>query len=196
MSESEQAVVTAIPGEEARNNLDFYVAARNGKKRNYIYSYGKSITCDHPEIRIVARGGVVYRCMDCNYAFHILGAFQQPLHNEVIQAAFTLAYFSKEFGNKSLQEVLRRPIGQMDGSPQKPVLPEGMSFQDVLKALEEIDVTGSLDEGREQLQELLETQWVGPKQRALAQTRERKMQLKRAQAEEAKALKAGKQEAS
>ena len=60
------------------NSLQFYTEARNGKKRDYIWDYGKSRTCDHPELKVVARGGIVYRCLECNYAFHITGAYQQP----------------------------------------------------------------------------------------------------------------------
>ena len=146
------------PSVEAANSLEYYVQARNGKKRNYIYRYGVSRVCDHSNLSVIARGGIVYRCLDCNYAFHITGAYQQPLHNEVIQGAFTMAYFAKEFGMDSLGEVLRRPIGQMDDSPHKPVLPEGMSFFDVLLALEEVDVTTE-DRGKAQLSDLLKQLW-------------------------------------
>ena len=147
-----------VPREDAANTLEYYVQARNGNKRNYIYDYGVSRTCDHSNLSVIARGGIVYRCLDCNYSFHITGAYQQPLHNEVIQGAFTMAYFAKEFGMDSLGEVLRRPIGQMDGSPHKPVLPEGMSFFDVLLALEEVDVTTE-DRGKEQLSGIIKQLW-------------------------------------
>ena len=143
---------------EPSNTLQYYLQARNGKKRNYIYNYSKSRTCDHPSMKVVARGGIVYRCEECNYSFHITSAYQQPLHNEVLQAAFTMLGFAKEFGGDSLGEVLRRPIGQADGSPHKPVLPEGMSFTDVLAALEEIDVN-SADGGAAQLSGMLESLW-------------------------------------
>lgn len=148
------------------NTLDYFVKARKGNKRNYVFDYGKSRTCDHPELRAVARGGVVYRCLKCNYAFHILGGYQQPLHNEVIQAAFNLLVFSREFGSDSLGEVLRRPIGQHDKSPHKPVLPEGMSFTDVLELLDTVDVTAE-DGGVSQMYQLLDEVWVGPKERQL-----------------------------
>jgi len=147
------------------NTLQFYTEARNGKKRDYIWEYGKSRTCDHPELKVIARGGIVYRCLECNYAFHITGAYQQPLHNEVIQGAFTMFSFAKEFGMNSLGEVLRRPIGQSDQTPHKPVLPEGMSFVDVIYALEDIDVTAT-DGGKEQLTSLFDQLWVSEEERS------------------------------
>jgi len=142
------------------NTLRFYVERRNGRKRDYIFDYGKSRKCDHASLKALARGGNVYRCLDCNYAFHINGAYQQPLHNEVILSAFTVFNFAKEFGMDSVGEVLRRPIGQSDGSPHKPVLPEGMSFMDVLEALEGVDVT-TPDGGDEELKELIRYLWEG-----------------------------------
>jgi len=151
--------------EERDKNLDFFVEARNGFKRNYIYDYGESKTCDHTEMKSIARGGIGYRCTKCNYAFHIVAAYQQPLHNEIIQSMFNVLGFAKEFGTDSLQEVLRRPIGQNDGSSQKPVLPEGMSFEEAVALLEQVDVTTE-DGGAEQLEALLETAWVGPKEKA------------------------------
>lgn len=142
------------------DTLQFYIEARNGKKRNYIFDYGVSRTCDHSNLRVIAKGGIVYRCPDCNYAFHLTGAYQQPLHNEVIMAAFVLLNFSKEFGEAAIGEVLRRPIGQNDGSAHKPVLPEGMSFVDVLDALEEVDVN-TPDQGAKQLRALIDHVWEG-----------------------------------
>jgi hypothetical protein len=172
------------------NTLDYYVQRRSGKKRNYIFDYGKSRTCDHPEMRLVARGGIVYRCLRCNYAFHIVGGYQQPLHNEVIQSAFNLLVFSKEFGMDSLGEVLKRPIGQHDSSPHKPVLPEGMSFMDVLDMLEEVDMNVE-DGGVAQIYKLLEEVWVGPKERALADADEARQAEQLEEAATKKALMAG-----
>lgn len=156
MTEQSITKKTLVP----ENTLDFYVQARNGKKRDYIYDYGESRTCDHSTMKVIARGGIVYRCMDCNYTFHITGAYQQPYHNEVIMAAFTMLGFAKEFGMNAVGEVLRRPIGQNDGSQHKPVLPEGMSFMDVLDALEEVDVN-TLDQGAAELRALIEHVWEG-----------------------------------
>ena len=140
------------------NTLQYFIERRNGRKRNYIFDYGKSKICDHPEMKVLARGGNVYRCTECNYAFHLTGAYQQPLHNEVILSMFTIMHFAKEFGKDSLGEVLYRRIGQVDGSAHKPVLPKGMSFMDVLNALEDVDVT-SEDGGKAALQELLGDVW-------------------------------------
>jgi hypothetical protein len=165
---STKEIMTQLVPDQA---LEYFIQRRKGKKRNYIFDYGKSRRCDHPNLRVVARGGIVYRCLDCNYAFHIPGAYQQPMHNEVIMAAFTMLVFSKEFGSDSLGEVLRRPIGQHEGSEQKPVLPEGMSFMDVLALLDGIDVNEE-DGGAEQLYKLLEEVWVNPEQRQLSEEHE------------------------
>jgi hypothetical protein len=167
--------------------LEYFIERRGGNKRNYIFDYGKSRRCDHPNLRGIARGGIVYRCLDCNYTFHIPGAYQQPMHNEVIMAAFTMLVFSKEFGSDALGEVLRRPIGQHDGTEQKPVLPEGMSFTDVLALLEGIDVNET-DGGVAQLYTMLEQVWVNPEQRKLReaenQRQERQLAGKRELSEE------------
>lgn len=167
--------------------LEYFIERRGGNKRNYIFDYGKSRRCDHPNMRVIARGGIVYRCLDCNYTFHIPGAYQQPMHNEVIMAAFTMLVFSKEFGSDALGEVLRRPIGQHDGTEQKPVLPEGMSFTDVLALLEGIDVNET-DGGVAQLYTMLEQVWVNPEQRKLReaenQRQERQLAGKRELSEE------------
>jgi hypothetical protein len=159
------------------DSLDYFVQRRNTKKRNYIFDYGKSRTCDHPEMKIMARGGQWYRCGECNYAFFIQGATQQPLHVVLIESLFNVLNFSKEFGMDSVGEVLRRPIGQQDDTPHKPVLPEGMSFMDVLLALETVDVHTD-DGGTRQLRQMLESLWVGPKERALAEVRATKLRKK------------------
>jgi hypothetical protein len=150
------------------NTLAYYVKARNGKKRNYIYDYAKSRLCDHPRLSILARGGIIYRCEECNYTFHITGAYQQPWHNEVIQAGFTWLGFAKQHGMNALVEVLRRPSGQSDGSPHKPVLPEGKSFIDCLQILEDVDVNVP-DGGALQLAELVDRVWVSEESRARRQ---------------------------
>jgi hypothetical protein len=148
------------------NTLEYYRTKRkdSGKKRNYIFDYGFSRTCDHAHLDVIARGGIVYRCRDCNYVFHINGAHQQPLHNETIQAAFTLFVFAKEFGSDALGEVLRTPIGQSDGTAHKPALPEGMSFSDVVHLLDSVDVTVE-DRGAQQLYKMLDEVWVDAKSR-------------------------------
>ena len=146
------------------NALQYFIERRGNKKRAYVYDYKEAKACDHPEIRALARGGIVYRCLKCNYVFHITGVYAQPLHNEVIMAAFTLLVFSKEHGSGALGEVLRRPIGQHDKSPHKPVLPEGYSFTDVLALLDGIDVTTE-DDGAAQLYKALDEVWVSPETR-------------------------------
>ena len=46
------------------NTLDFYKTQRatNGKKRNYIFDYGRSRSCDHVNLRSIARGSIVAYC--------------------------------------------------------------------------------------------------------------------------------------
>ena len=65
----------------------------------------------------------------------------------------------------SLGEVLRRPIGQSDQTPHKPVLPEGMSFSDVVYALEGVDVTAE-DGGKKELTSLFDQLWVSEEERS------------------------------
>ncbi len=137
------------------------VEKRGKKKRPYIFRYRGAIKCDHPQLHLVARGGNEYHCPDCNYNFQIGGVFVQPEHHGIIQAAFRIMRFVRLYGIDSLQEVWRRPIGQTDGTPHKPVLPEGMSFMDVMEALEETDSEAT----QEELDALRDFLWVGPKER-------------------------------
>lgn len=136
------------------NTLDFWVKQRAGHKRNYVFNVGKALRCDHPELRLIVRGTPFYRCPECNYAFLMNAAYCWPLHFLPILGGFTIMSFAKEFGVQALQEVLRRPIGQTDGTAHKPVLPEGKSFVDVLKALEGVDTT-SADHGAAQLVQVI-----------------------------------------
>jgi hypothetical protein len=159
--------------------LDYYVERRDGRKRNYIYRWKKAEGCPHPHLVNLAIGGNWYRCTECNYAFDIVSAYVQPLHSLVIGGMLNALHFAKEFGSESFMEVLRRPIGQYDSKAHKPVLPEGMTFWDALKALDQIDVN-SEDQGKGQLQQMLEELWVGPKERALRaadQATQQKQQL-------------------
>lgn len=162
---------------EPQHTLDYYVDARAENKRNYVFDYGKSKSCDHPEMKIIARGGNLYRCTECNYAFQWPGAIQWPLHFTVIQGAQSILQFAKEFGVRAMQEVLRRPIGTYDGSPHKSVLPEGKSFLDTLALFEGIDVNTE-DGGRAQLDALHSMFFVNEENMALAQQREEKLQRK------------------
>jgi hypothetical protein len=160
------------------HTLDYYVERRGENKRSYVFRYKNAIKCDHPTMELTVRGGNTYLCPDCKYTFQITSAFVQPQHHLVIQAGFEIMRFAREHGVDSLQEVWRRPIGQTDGTPHKPVLPEGMSFIDVLTALE--DVPADIDQ--EELAALRDFLWVGPA--------ERKKQIADGQANE-RALKAG-----
>jgi hypothetical protein len=162
----EQALAETSPG----RTLDYFIKARNGNKRDYIQDYKKSKTCPHNTLTALAIGGTWYRCRDCNYAFDIVAAYQQPLHNLVIGGFLNALSFAKEFGGDALGEVLRRPIGQSDGTGHKPVLPEGMSFTDAISLLESVDVNAE-DGGVEALKALLEEVWVGDDQKRLLATR-------------------------
>ena len=143
---------------EDPNTLKFYLERRNKQKREYVFDYGKAKICQHNNLKSLADGSIVYRCAECNFAYHITGGYAQPLHNEVIMAAFTLMSFTKEFGVDAVAEVLRTPIGQSDGSQHKPVLPEGKSFRDVMLLMEGIDVTVE-DGGKVELDHLLKDVW-------------------------------------
>jgi len=55
--------------------------------------------------------------------------------------------FVKEFGKEALEEVFRTPIGQMDGSEHKAVLPEGKTMMDILN---DLDGFNSLVEGMQE----------------------------------------------
>lgn len=112
---------------------DFHAGGNNSGKPPYIFSFKKSLTCDHPLLEIMVRGTNMYRCTSCNYAYWIQNAIQWPLHWTVIMGAFQIQKFVKEFGLEAVQQVLARPIGQPDKHPQVPVLPDGKSFMDVLK---------------------------------------------------------------
>lgn len=129
-------------GNASHHPLDFEATSGRKKrkdKRNYIFSFGKADRCDHPTLRIVARGTSQYRCLECNYSFWLPTATMWPLHWIPIMAAMQIMSFVKEFGIEALEQVYRTPIGQVDGSPHKPVLPEGKSFADVLRELDSID---------------------------------------------------------
>lgn len=157
----------AVEKFQPEHALDYYVETRGEQKRNYIFDYGKSRVCDHPEMKIIARGGNLYRCTECNYAFQWPGAIQWPLHFTVIQGIQSAIAFAKEFGMAAVQEVLRRPIGTYDGSPHKPVLPEGMSLMDTLALMDEVDVTAE-DGGKAQLEEIHQLFFVSPENKAKA----------------------------
>ena len=159
-----------------KHTLDYYVEARDGNKRNYIFSAKKTLACDHPNLKIMVRGGTAYRCTECNYVHVIVTAYTMALHQYVKQGVLSALHFAKEFGSNSLNEVLRRPSGQVDGSPHKPVLPEGMSMMDTLKVLDEVDVN-TPDGGGRQMRELRESMWVDEKERVAIEAREQRQLL-------------------
>lgn len=194
MAKKETGGLPVVPEGQAAPSLGFYVRARNGRKRNYIFSYKKAKRCPHNRLTALAIGGSWYRCFDCNYAFNIVASNMQPLHNLLLGSFFNAMHFAKEFGIASTFEVLRRPIGQYDGMAHKPLLPEGKTLLDAFMLLEKVDVTAE-DGGKSQLEALLEEEWVGPEERAafLADAeRQERQQLKEAsQREERKRLKPG-----
>jgi hypothetical protein len=160
-----QSQTTPIPQYRPETTRDFYIEARNGHKRDYVYDVHRANRCPHPRMVALSIGGNWYRCEDCNYAFDIVAAYAQPLHNLVIGGLLNALHFAKEHGTNALQEVLRTPIGQYDGTPQKPVLPEGMDFEDTVAALEAVNVNAE-DGGHAQLSALVDTLWVSDKSRA------------------------------
>jgi hypothetical protein len=149
-----------------KKTLDHYIKARNGKKRDYIFDFKKAKTCSHPNLVEMAIGGSFYRCTQCNYAMAIVTGYMQPIHQLVKQSILNLFHFGKEFGGASLQEVLRTPSGQTDGTAHKPALPEGLDFAEALALLEGVDVNTE-DMGRAQMAALVDENWVRPKERAL-----------------------------
>lgn len=151
----------------AEATLDYYVKARGSRKRNYVFDFKKARSCTHPDLHEMVVGSNFYRCMACNYSVFITGSVVWPLHFQAISGVLNLLYLAKEFGPHAVQEMLRRPIGQYDGLPQKPALPEGMTFVDAVKAMGLIDVN-TPDGGKGQLAAMLADVWVGPKQKAIA----------------------------
>ncbi len=154
-----------LNGHSELHTKDFFTKARGANKRNYIYDYGEAKTCPHNELTALATGGTWYRCKQCNYALDIVAANMQPLHSLVQGSLLNALHFAKEFGASSLFEVARTPIGQYDGAPHKPVLPEGVSMIEALALLDQVDVTAE-DGGKAELKQLLEEVWSDPKQKA------------------------------
>lgn len=143
---------------DERLSLDYYIQARNGNKRDYIYDFGVARKCPHRHLMATAIGGNTYRCDDCNYFFTIVTAYAEPMHLATVKAAYQLLHFGKEFGVNALQEVLRQPHGQSDGSPQKGVLPEGMTLQDAILSLEQVNVH-TPDRGDAEMKAIVESLW-------------------------------------
>lgn len=135
--------------------LNFQAEKQEGK-RKYIFDFGKARICDHPTLRIVVRGTNKYTCDECNYDFWLPTAVMWPRHWGPIMAAFEIMGFVKQFGSEALEKVLRTKIGQVDGTPHKPVLPAGMSFADVLNEMDQMSPT-AIDGVRDDVPALLES---------------------------------------
>ncbi len=124
--------------QQDQSPLDFEATTTSKKKRKYVFDFHKARVCDHPRLQIVTRGTSLYRCLECNYAFWLPTATMWPLHWMPIQGFFMIGSFVKEFGLPALEQVFHTPIGTVDGTPHKPVLPEGKSLVDVLNALHDL----------------------------------------------------------
>lgn len=149
---------------DPKKTLDYVLKARDGKKRDYIFSWSKARKCPHRQLNKLVMGGTWYLCPDCNWAMCITGAYIQPIHSMVIGGALMNLAFAKHFGSDALAEVLRRPIGQEEAKHQMPVLPEGMNLMEAARLLDEVDLTAP-DGGVAQLKALQEAFWVSPKER-------------------------------
>ncbi len=149
---------------EPEKTLDFYVQARDGKKRDYIFNMTKVKTCSHPELEEIVTGGQFYRCKRCNMGQVIVTAYAMPLHHMAKLGVQQALWFAKQFGGSSLQEVLRRPSGQHELDYHLAALPEGMDIDDAIAAFDQIDVNTD-DEGKQQLLEMYEELWVSPAER-------------------------------
>lgn len=153
MEEQEKAIV---PAEQL--TYAFYAKARNGAKRDYVYDFSVARKCPHPNLVATSLGGNTYRCTECNYFYTIVTAYVEPMHLATVKAAYQLLHFAKEFGVHALQEVLRQPHGQSDGTPHKGVIPDGMTLSDAVMALESINVN-TPDRGAAELRRLVEAVW-------------------------------------
>ena len=129
------------------SGIDFKANPTRKAKRDYVFSFAEARKCDHPRLQHVVRGTNFYRCLECNYGFWIPGGSEMwPLHWTPIMGAFFIGSFVKEFGMEALEQVYRMPIGQVDGTPHKPVLKEWQSFRDFLETLADVDVIKAIEE--------------------------------------------------
>ena len=187
MAEQDNALNGPLPPEAL--TLEFYTKARNGNKRDYVYDYGKARKCDHPNLVATSLGGNTYRCTECNYFYTIVTAYVEPMHLATVKAAYQLLHFAKEFGVHALQEVLRQPHGQSDGTPHKGVIPDGMTLSDAVMALESINMH-TPDRGAAELRQLVERTWPSERelQRRIKALRGSDLPEKQAQAAQLEAL--------
>ncbi len=157
--------------EQPEHSLEYALKARGHNKRNYVFDYGYSSTCDHDTLKSLIKGMQRYRCLDCNYVFNIVAATQQPMHHVFVESIMNTQYFVKEFGLAAALEVAHRDLGQIDGTPQKPALPDGMTIEDTWELFDKVDVTAE-DGGREELRELYEQMWELPSEERKARIAE------------------------
>ena len=151
--------------------LEYALEARGTNKRNYKFDYGESKNCNHDSLKSLVKGTQLYRCMDCNYVFSFVAAWQQPMHHAFVQGLMISQAFAKEFGYEAALEVAHRDLGQIDGTPQKPALPDGMTIEDTWELFDKVDVTAE-DEGKEELRELYEQMWELPSEERKARIAE------------------------
>jgi hypothetical protein len=150
------------PSEENdEQSLEYALKARGTNKRNYVFDYGESAKCNHGSLKSLVKGTQLYRCDDCNYVFSFVAAWQQPMHHAFVQGLMISQAFAKEFGYEAALEVAHRDLGQIDGTSQKPALPDGMTLEDTWKLFDKVNVT-SEDEGKNELKELYEQMWELP----------------------------------
>ena len=93
------------------------------------------------------------------------------MHHAFVQGLMISQAFAKEFGYEAALEVAHRDLGQLDGTPQKPALPDGMTLEDTWKLFDKVDVTAE-DGGREELRELYEQMWELPSEERKARIAE------------------------
>ena len=151
--------------------LEYALEARGTNKRNYKFDYGESKNCNHDSLKSLVKGTQLYRCMDCNYVFSFVAAWQQPMHHAFVQGLMISQAFAKEFGYEAALEVAHRDLGQIDGTPQKPALPDGMTIEDTWELFDKVDVTAE-DGGRQELRELYEQMWELPSEERKARIAE------------------------
>ena len=156
--------------------LEYALEARGTNKRNYKFDYGESKNCNHDSLKSLVKGTQLYRCMDCNYVFSFVAAWQQPMHHAFVQGLMISQAFAKEFGYEAALEVAHRDLGQIDGTPQKPALPDGMTIEDTWELFDKVDVTAE-DGGREELRELYEQMWELPSEERKARIAELRSSL-------------------
>ena len=157
--------------EQPEHSLEYALKARGHNKRNYVFDYGYSSKCDHDTLKSLIKGMQRYRCLDCNYVFNIVAATQQPMHHVFVESIMNTQAFVKEFGLAAALEVAHRDLGQIDGTPQKPALPDGMTIEDTWELFDKVDVTAE-DGGREELRELYEQMWELPSEQRKARIAE------------------------